>query len=730
MSLKRNSTTLSISREKTQESFALSDRLISFFAGLWILLGLWLAGQQLCPSGSLWLLLAIVAMAAILIPRWNTPKTQGLAMGLFAVGLLLCFLLHDLLLGGIAAIGSSLRDIYTQKTGYYYAPYVEAAWNSGTAAFFSCLLGIVTGVAIRMWRGILHFCFAILLTAWILYLAPESSFWLLLYLTGTLLLQIKDTSGSGRTPFAALLLVLLAAIPVLLWNPVIKSGTLSQWLTRQLHHAIYEPIQNPLPEGNLQNLPAFSASDEAALTLQTDASQAIYLRGFVADVYTDIGWEKAAPYDSQYTLQKHGFFAATEYAGAAVSLQKNAENQIRVQTNQACKAYCYIPYGISSDAFDPRALQTEQLDSDSPLSGVIFDISKAYLLQAELGARAERTEFTDAEALYRDQVLLNCLQLPTETYEALAKRFPLPRETISTAQARELVQAWVNDTLTYDESVSGPADLRNFTDLLTNHPRGYCVQYATLTTLLLRYCGIPARYVEGYFVDADDARSGDRTVVLTQKNAHAWAEFYLDGIGWLPLDTTPIHKNAICYEMPPNDNVQNPEILPLPEQDETPQDIPIQRDSTTNLENQAVTHLAQCLWLVVLILILLFVLRTLLLRKKLRHEQSLLQSGCGQKAISLCLRYAWRILEDMGLSAQNIPMTQQSDSIALLLQTDPAPVREALSFAEAFLFSNHPISEEDWQAALRILSAVQAAWKQHTSPWHRFFAKWIRCNIY
>ena len=63
---------------------------------------------------------------------------------------------------------------------------------------------------------------------------------------------------------------------------------------------------------------------------------------------------------------------------------------------------------------------------------------------------------------------------------------------------------------------------------------GYCVHYATATTVLLRAAGIPARYVEGYLTEAVPAE----TVTVTEKDGHAWAEYYLPGIGWIPLEST------------------------------------------------------------------------------------------------------------------------------------------------------------------------------------------------
>ncbi len=66
---------------------------------------------------------------------------------------------------------------------------------------------------------------------------------------------------------------------------------------------------------------------------------------------------------------------------------------------------------------------------------------------------------------------------------------------------------------------------------------GYCEQFATAATLLIRSLGIPARLATGY-------ATGDYDPVLNQAivrehDAHAWVEVWFPGHGWVPLDPTP-----------------------------------------------------------------------------------------------------------------------------------------------------------------------------------------------
>lgn len=70
---------------------------------------------------------------------------------------------------------------------------------------------------------------------------------------------------------------------------------------------------------------------------------------------------------------------------------------------------------------------------------------------------------------------------------------------------------------------------------LNSSDTGYCVHFATTTTVLLRSVGIPARYVTGYLADAK-ANVG---TMVRLRDAHAWVEVYLSGVGWVVLEATP-----------------------------------------------------------------------------------------------------------------------------------------------------------------------------------------------
>ncbi|HNH47749.1 MAG TPA: transglutaminase-like domain-containing protein, partial [Myxococcota bacterium] len=118
------------------------------------------------------------------------------------------------------------------------------------------------------------------------------------------------------------------------------------------------------------------------------------------------------------------------------------------------------------------------------------------------------------------------------------------------AQATAM-QLWLGQNMTYStaarEKYTNSKDPAG--DFLFGDRVGYCVHAATALTYMLRNAGLPSRVGTGYMVE-EDQRQGS-AVMLTGKDAHAWAEMYLDGVGWLIMDVAPA-KN-LDAESPPQD---------------------------------------------------------------------------------------------------------------------------------------------------------------------------------
>ena len=73
-------------------------------------------------------------------------------------------------------------------------------------------------------------------------------------------------------------------------------------------------------------------------------------------------------------------------------------------------------------------------------------------------------------------------------------------------------------------------------DFLFNTREGFCEHYASSFTVLMRAAGIPARVVTGY--QGGSLNVIDGYMEVRQADAHAWAEVWLAGRGWLRVDPT------------------------------------------------------------------------------------------------------------------------------------------------------------------------------------------------
>jgi transglutaminase-like putative cysteine protease len=120
-------------------------------------------------------------------------------------------------------------------------------------------------------------------------------------------------------------------------------------------------------------------------------------------------------------------------------------------------------------------------------------------------------------------------------------------------RARELAQQWRDhgdsDAMIVDRALAlfheqpfhytlepPPLGHDSVDQFLFTTRRGFCEHYAGAFTFLMRAAGVPARIVTGY-LGGEYNELGDY-YLITQSDAHAWSEVWLQGRGWVRIDPT------------------------------------------------------------------------------------------------------------------------------------------------------------------------------------------------
>jgi transglutaminase-like putative cysteine protease len=127
------------------------------------------------------------------------------------------------------------------------------------------------------------------------------------------------------------------------------------------------------------------------------------------------------------------------------------------------------------------------------------------------------------------------LQLPPEIDPRVRElAFDLTSEALHPAEKVEAIAEYLLSHNKYSRTTTrGKGDpISNF---ILEKKSAHCEYFASATVIMLRASGVPARYVTGYLAHESD---GDETIVR-QRDAHAWAEAWVSGVGWITVDATP-----------------------------------------------------------------------------------------------------------------------------------------------------------------------------------------------
>ena len=344
-----------------------------------------------------------------------------------------------------------------------------------------------------------------------------------------------------------------------------KPVTSVVWLKEQTVQATEDLMygKDTLPEGDLEMADQLLDGNKEVLRVKTAQKKTLYLKGFVGSRYQDGKFTQLPK--SAYKGERSGmlkwladmsFIPQNQYASYA-GLEADSQirkNEISVHNTGADRYYVYMPYSAAA----------------LPLIGVKENRDTNYVSDMLTGSRQYRyTEWSDTrpgELLYAK----NWLQSPyTEKQELYAEaenvyaRFVYDNYLELRPQMEQLLDDifYQDDFLSQDETVYDitqrirdvlvqrasyiekpeiPQGTDPVTWFLNKGHQGNAVLFASAAVLAYRAAGIPARYVEGYLVSQQMAEeAGDAEIVVTEQNAHAWVEVYLDGVGFVPIDVTP-----------------------------------------------------------------------------------------------------------------------------------------------------------------------------------------------
>ncbi len=275
-------------------------------------------------------------------------------------------------------------------------------------------------------------------------------------------------------------------------------------------------------------------SDQVVMVVRVESQGAafldppLYLRSLVYDQYTGRGWESRGTDIQTYQAGETLFPTRPDNAILVRQQVQFVENQSGFIYTVGDLNSVDQPFKVAWRAWDTRnqiydvlggTIEADVYQADSYL--LIPDV-ESLRVAGQSYPRLIRQRYLGLPASVPDRVLSLAVSLTA------TEANPYDR---AVALERYLRQ------IPYTLAVStGPAGVDITDYFLFSLQKGYCDYYATAMVVLARAAGLPARFVVGYIGEYYDEEND--VYVITADQAHAWAEIYFPGTGWVPFEPT------------------------------------------------------------------------------------------------------------------------------------------------------------------------------------------------
>ena len=296
-----------------------------------------------------------------------------------------------------------------------------------------------------------------------------------------------------------------------------------------------------LPDALSQTMRELQAkSPTKVLTYTMDASRQVqedglpYLQTYVYDKLTDSGWQTsdytANEAEASTMPQPQGLTDPTAYHQFKVSVNVTGN----ALTDSRVPSFLAMPYPVAQVSTPPGVwLVDPELMVFSQDPGAAVQTYTATSVDVDPTAAQLRAAVRPPSSVSAD------LDLPA-SYKTSALKRIADRETAGQTTEFDKVDAlaaWLSGPeFSYSAAAPPVNSAASLLKFLTTGHAGVCVQSAWAMTVLTRLLGIPARLAGGF--TGGSHLAGSRYVVKTD-DAHAWAEVYFSGYGWIKFEATP-----------------------------------------------------------------------------------------------------------------------------------------------------------------------------------------------
>ena len=320
-----------------------------------------------------------------------------------------------------------------------------------------------------------------------------------------------------------------------------------------------QTVGGGVEDGGLGEVAGYALTniEDLVVTSTIEPKESVYLRGYVGSIYEGDKWsEQQEEIFQNASIYWHTDGVPSLYVQNLPFLRQLYEEEkagtdtsemgiLTVEKMNASETYTYVPYcAYLNEYYEVSGGDGSVKGQNKAADELSYYPVNTYVKTMEGRSTEEEEGILDrVEAEYNAYVTQNYLWVP-EGFEELEEQ--CKDQGIREGNIEEIIRYITTFLVTnYEYNIQVPRlpkDKDFVQYFLYESKEGYSAHFASTAVLMFRMFDVPARYVTGYVAPTNifsQDIDGNYTALLQSDNSHAWAEIYMEGIGWVPVETTP-----------------------------------------------------------------------------------------------------------------------------------------------------------------------------------------------